>query len=155
MRLSSTTLSFSIFDSAIWSISASRLAVISEVTGKPAAPTPAPTVAKTFPVSSVKRSASLWRNLPEPVRADRPLTFEFTPPGASRSYLAVAHPLRLEGRGPPFGLLVVSKPRAELSDRLNTLLERLALAFLGGVLVAGRFQKVVTSATDRLRPGAV
>ncbi|WP_201722757.1 beta-galactosidase family protein [Caulobacter sp. BP25] len=50
--------------------------VISEVTGKPPAPTPAPNLAKTFPVSSVKRSASLWRNLPEPVLADRPLTFE-------------------------------------------------------------------------------
>lgn len=50
--------------------------VIAEVTGKPAAPTPASTVAKTFPVSPVRRSASLWRNLPEPVRADRPLTFE-------------------------------------------------------------------------------
>lgn len=50
--------------------------VISEVTGKPAAPTPAATVAKTFPISSVKRAASLWRDLPEPVRADRPLTFE-------------------------------------------------------------------------------
>ena len=74
---------------------------------------------------------------PVDARSDQPVTFEFTPPGASRSYLAVAHPLRLEGRGPPFGLLVVSKPRAELSDRLNTLVERLALAFLGGVLVAG------------------
>jgi beta-galactosidase len=50
--------------------------VIAEVTGKPATPTPAASVAKTFPISSVKRSASLWRNLPEPVRADRPLTFE-------------------------------------------------------------------------------
>lgn len=50
--------------------------VISEVTGKPAAPTPAASIAKTFPISPVKRSASLWRNLPEPVRADRPLTFE-------------------------------------------------------------------------------
>jgi beta-galactosidase len=50
--------------------------VISDVTGKPAAPTPAASIAKTFPISAVKRSASLWRNLPEPVRANRPLTFE-------------------------------------------------------------------------------
>jgi signal transduction histidine kinase len=70
-----------------------------------------------------------------PVAAPR--TFEFTPPGASRVYLAVAHPLRLEGRGPAFGLLIVAKPKAELSDRLNTLVERLALALLGGILVAG------------------
>ena len=42
--------------------------------------------------------------------------------------------MRLEGRGQPFGALIVAKPRAELSDRLNTLLERLALALLGGIL---------------------
>jgi signal transduction histidine kinase len=67
----------------------------------------------------------------------RPRTFEFTPPLAKRVYLAVAHPLRLEGRGPAFGVLIVAKPKAELSDRLNTLLERLALALLGGILIAG------------------
>jgi signal transduction histidine kinase len=67
----------------------------------------------------------------------RPRTFEFTPPQAKRVYLAVAHPLRLEGRGPAFGVLIVAKPKAELSDRLNTLLERLALALLGGILIAG------------------
>jgi len=49
---------------------------IAEVTGKPAAPTPAPTVAVTFPVSPIRRSASLWDNLPEPVRARLPMTFE-------------------------------------------------------------------------------
>jgi signal transduction histidine kinase len=70
-------------------------------------------------------------------QSERAVRFEFTPPGAKRSYFAVAHPLRLEGKGPAFGVLVVAKPRAELSDRLNTLVERLALAFLGGILVAG------------------
>jgi len=50
--------------------------VIAEVTGKPAAPTPAASRAAAFPVSAIKRSASLWRNLPQPVRAKRPLTFE-------------------------------------------------------------------------------
>jgi len=70
-------------------------------------------------------------------QGQRPVTFEFTPPGASIPYLAVAHPLRLEGRGQAFGVLVVAKPHAELSDRLNTLVERLALAFLGGIVVAG------------------
>jgi signal transduction histidine kinase len=79
-------------------------------------------------------------NLPVSVydwREGRVATFEFTPPGETTRYLAVAQPLRLEGRGQPFGALVVAKPRAELSDRLNTLVERLALAFLGGVVVAG------------------
>ncbi|GAA3713857.1 beta-galactosidase [Sphingomonas cynarae] len=50
--------------------------VIAEVTGKPAVTPPASTVAATFPVSTIQRSASLWDNLPEPVRSPRPLTFE-------------------------------------------------------------------------------
>jgi signal transduction histidine kinase len=81
----------------------------------------------------------LRRLSPCPVdeQSQRQVTFEFTPPGAKTPYLAVAHPLRLEGRGPAFGVLVVAKPQAELSDRLNTLVERLALAFLGGIVVAG------------------
>jgi signal transduction histidine kinase len=70
-------------------------------------------------------------------REGRPATFEFTPVGLNKTYLGVAQPLRIEGRGAPFGALVVAKPRAELSDRLNTLVERLALAFLGGLVVAG------------------
>jgi two-component system OmpR family sensor kinase len=74
---------------------------------------------------------------PCPVEGNQPTTFEFTPPGARRVYLAAAQPLRPEGRGPAFGVLIVAKPKAELSDRLNTLLERLALALLGGVLIAG------------------
>lgn len=49
---------------------------IAEVTGTPAAPTPAPTVAVTFPVSPMRRSASVWDNLPEPIRAKSPMTFE-------------------------------------------------------------------------------
>jgi len=77
------------------------------------------------------------RPCPVFIGTSRPIRFEFTPPNANRRYLAVAHPLRPEGKGPAFGLLVVAKPRAELSDRLNTLLERLALALLGGILVAG------------------
>jgi signal transduction histidine kinase len=77
------------------------------------------------------------RPCPVPRGTSRPVKFEFTPKGANRPYLAVAHPLRPEGKGPSFGVLIVAKPRAELSDRLNTLLERLAIALLGGILVAG------------------
>lgn len=51
-------------------------AAIADVTGKPAAPTPAPNVAASFPVSPIRRSASLWDNLPAPVRARQPMTFE-------------------------------------------------------------------------------
>ncbi len=43
---------------------------------QPAAPAPAPSVAATFPISPIRRSASLWDNLPAPVRNRRPMTFE-------------------------------------------------------------------------------
>ncbi|MDQ3992222.1 MAG: HAMP domain-containing histidine kinase [Actinomycetota bacterium] len=69
-------------------------------------------------------------------RTGRVQTFEFVPPGARETYLAVAHPLRLEGRV-LFGALVVATPKAELRDRWVTLMERLALAFLVGIAVAG------------------
>jgi signal transduction histidine kinase len=63
-------------------------------------------------------------------------TFDFTPPGASREYLAVSSPLRLERDGPYFGALVVAKPKAELRDRWTTLAERLLLAGLVGLVVS-------------------
>jgi signal transduction histidine kinase len=63
------------------------------------------------------------------------ITFEFTPPGEDRVYLAVAHPLRLGAQ--TFGAVVAAKPKAELRERWTTLIQRLALAFLGGIVVAG------------------
>jgi signal transduction histidine kinase len=63
-------------------------------------------------------------------------TFEFTPPGARREYLAVSSPLRLGPREPPLGALVVAKPTAELRDRWTTLIERLLLAGLVGIAVS-------------------
>jgi signal transduction histidine kinase len=63
--------------------------------------------------------------------------FDFTPPGADREYLAVSSPLRLAPNEPYFGTLVVAKPKAELRDRWFTLIERLALAGLVGIMVAG------------------
>ncbi len=65
----------------------------------------------------------------------RVITFEFKPPGTKRTYLAVAHPVKL-GAGPAFGALIVAKPKAELRDRWVRLSERLALAFLVGLGVA-------------------
>jgi two-component system OmpR family sensor kinase len=61
--------------------------------------------------------------------------FEFVPPGERDTFLAVAHPLRLEGK--VFGALVVAEPKDELRDRWVTLVERLALALLVAVLVVG------------------
>jgi signal transduction histidine kinase len=64
-------------------------------------------------------------------------TFEFTPPGARREYFAVSSPLRLGPREPYLGAIVVAKPKAELRDRWTTLIERLLLAGLVGLAVAG------------------
>src|SRR6266508_1942418 len=63
------------------------------------------------------------------------LEFDFVPPGETKTFLAVAHPLYLEKQGPPFGALIVATAQTELRDRLETLLERLAIAFLVGILV--------------------
>ena len=70
-------------------------------------------------------------------RSGKTSTFEFTPPGASKTYVAVARPLKLEKKGPAFGDLIVAKPKTELNQQLIPLLERLALASLGGIIVAG------------------
>jgi signal transduction histidine kinase len=61
--------------------------------------------------------------------------FEFTPPDARREYLAVAHPVRVDGR--VYGALVAAKPKAELRERWTTLIERLTLAGFFGIVVAG------------------
>jgi two-component system sensor histidine kinase BaeS len=63
------------------------------------------------------------------------LEFKFTPPGESRTFLAVAHPLYLEKSGPPFGGLVVATPEAQLSSQVTRLLLRLGIALLVGILV--------------------
>ncbi|HET8653287.1 MAG TPA: HAMP domain-containing sensor histidine kinase [Gaiellaceae bacterium] len=64
-------------------------------------------------------------------------SFEFTPPDAKRVFVAVSSPLRIGGKGPYFGAIVVAKPKAELRERWQTLIERLALAGIAGILVAG------------------
>ena len=46
-----------------------------------------------------------------------PVTFEFTPPGSSRSYLAAAEPVRLEPESEALGAIIVAKPRTELRDQ--------------------------------------
>jgi signal transduction histidine kinase len=89
------------------------------------------------------RSARL-RTLPRSVldlaaiQRGETLQFEFRPPGVGRKYLAVANPLDL-GKGPSkttFGALVVSSPKSQLQNSVVPLLERLAIALLGGLLVA-------------------
>jgi two-component system, OmpR family, sensor kinase len=70
-------------------------------------------------------------------RSTRILTFEFEPPGEDRPYLAASHPLRLEPGTPPFGQLIVAKPKDELRSAWVTLITRLALAFLGAIVLVG------------------
>ena len=65
-------------------------------------------------------------------------TFEFEPPSEERPFLAASHPLRLGGdTGTVYGHLIVAKPKAELRDAWVTLLSRLAVAFLVGLVVVG------------------
>jgi signal transduction histidine kinase len=93
-------------------------------------------------ISPFPESTGGLRTLPSHAidwQKNRRFTFEFTPPGANKTYLAVANPLRL-GRGKgsvQFGSLVVAKPKTELNQQLIPLLERLAAASIGGLLVAG------------------
>ncbi|MGI9111197.1 MAG: sensor histidine kinase [Gaiellaceae bacterium] len=67
----------------------------------------------------------------------RLVTFEFEPPGENRTFLAASHPLRLEAGTPPFGQLIVAKPKNELRNAWVTLISRLTLAFLGAIVLVG------------------
>ena len=68
---------------------------------------------------------------------NRVVTFEFEPPRGDKTFLAAAHPLRLGATSPIFGYLVVAKEKSELRDAWITLLSRLAIAFLLGLVVVG------------------
>ena len=84
--------------------------------------------------------ASGLRTLPlslldeEELDAGRVQTFDFQPPGAERTYLAAAHPIRLGDE--TFGAIIVAKPQAELQARWMDLTRRLGLAFLAGLAIA-------------------
>ncbi len=76
--------------------------------------------------------------VPLAVRAlSKPVSFEFTPPGSRRSYLAASAPVRLEPESDALGAIVVAKPRTELRDQWLPLVGRLAIAFAVGALLAG------------------
>jgi signal transduction histidine kinase len=64
------------------------------------------------------------------------LTFTFKPPGETRTFIAVAHPLSLGGKD-SVGALVVAKPQAQLRARWVRLSELLSLAFLIGIAFTG------------------
>ena len=90
--------------------------------------------------------------------------FDFTPPGETDEFIAVARPLYFQNHERPFGALVVAAPKTELRDRLVPLLLRLALALLAGILVtaglawylSGRITRPVTAlanAADEVAEG--
>ena len=62
-------------------------------------------------------------------------SFEFRPPGARRTYLAVANPV-LIGKA-SVGAIVVATPKTDVSHTVANLVKRLLLAALFGVIVAG------------------
>ena len=68
------------------------------------------------------------------------VTFEFTPPDAKRTYLAVSNPI-LNGTSPKdqttIGAIVVATPKTNIGHAVYGLIERLALATLFGLLAAG------------------
>jgi signal transduction histidine kinase len=67
----------------------------------------------------------------------KPLNFVFRPPGNRQQLLAAALPLNVGNSF--FGTLVVAKPETVLNQRWLALVERLLIAFAGGVLVAAAF----------------
>jgi signal transduction histidine kinase len=62
------------------------------------------------------------------------LTFEMTPPGAHHQYYAVANPVVVDKS--PVGAIVVATPKTDVSQRVYSLIKRLAIAGLLGLLVA-------------------
>jgi signal transduction histidine kinase len=65
----------------------------------------------------------------------RALTFEFTPDGRTGSYYAVAHPVKI-GKT-PIGAIIVAKKKTDVNQQVLSLVRRLAIAGLLGLLVAG------------------
>ncbi len=97
-----------------------------------------------FPGQKGKAFTALPKGVVEQrlVRGGRTVRFVFRPPGARHDYLAVATPVRV---GKTFiGTIAVAKPQTVLAQHWLALIERLLLAFAGGVLVAGAFASYLT-----------
>jgi signal transduction histidine kinase len=84
-------------------------------------------------LSELPQSAVDW----EAIQKGNVVTFDFTPPGESRTFLAVAQPLRLGADSPPFGALIVAKKKTELTNGWFALFELLLVALGVGLIVAG------------------
>jgi signal transduction histidine kinase len=87
--------------------------------------------------------ASGLRELPQSsvdwdaLQEGRVITFDFTPPGEHKSFLAVAQPLKLAGgKSPTFGGLIVAKPKTELTQGWLSLVVLLFVAIGIGLVVS-------------------
>ena len=74
------------------------------------------------------------------------VTFEFTPPGQHRRYLAVANPIASSGT--TIGAIVVATPKTDIRQQVVSLIGRLAIAGALGLLVAAA-ARLVSVATHR------
>jgi signal transduction histidine kinase len=74
---------------------------------------------------------SEWQTL---IDGSKVTTFEFTPPGEHKTFLAVGQPLVLEGQN--FGALVVARKKTDLTQGWFSLFELLLVALGVGLLVA-------------------
>ena len=83
-----------------------------------------------LPQSTVKN----WAKLQE----GKVVTFDFTPPGEHKTFLAVGQPLQLGGAdSPTFGALIVAKKKTALTHGWLSLVELLFVALGVGLVVAG------------------
>jgi two-component system OmpR family sensor kinase len=72
-----------------------------------------------------------WQEL---VDGTKVITFDFTPPGEHKAFLAVGQPLELKGQN--FGALVVAKKKTELTHGWLSLIELFLVALGVGLVVA-------------------
>jgi signal transduction histidine kinase len=84
-------------------------------------------------LTKLPRSAVDWSSL----ERGQTIEFQFTPPGEDRNFLAVAHPLALDGEF--VAAITVATPEAQLSDQAWRLMARLAIALAVGLIVTAVF----------------
>ncbi|HZQ15192.1 MAG TPA: HAMP domain-containing sensor histidine kinase [Gaiellaceae bacterium] len=86
------------------------------------------------------QQAAGLRRLTVPIdwHSGKSLSFELTPPGQHRRYYAVVNPI-VTGSSTTIAGIVVATPKTDVSATVNSLLGRMAVAGLLGLLVAGAF----------------
>jgi two-component system OmpR family sensor kinase len=83
-------------------------------------------------LSSADVGSERWQTL---IEGKKVITFDFTPPGEHKAFLAVGQPLKLKGQN--FGALVVAKKKTELTQGWLSLVELFLVALGVGLVVAG------------------